>query len=308
MRLRPAAETKVRRGHPWVYAESVRDQNREGEAGELAVVYDRRDRFLAIGLYDPHSPLRVRVLHTGKPETVDDAWWRGRLRRTIDLRASLIDDRTTGVRLINGESDGWPGLVLDRYGSVMVLKLYTAAWLSRLDELKTWLGEVVGCERLILRLSRNVREQFGEAGLTDGASLLGEPVTSPVHFLENGLAFQADVVKGQKTGFFLDQRENRARVRDLSNGRSVLNAFSFSGAFSVYAASGGARSVTDLDISAHALESAKANFDLNVKSGAVKGCEHVMVKEDVFQWLGDAKGRYDMILLDPPSLARKGKI
>jgi 23S rRNA (cytosine1962-C5)-methyltransferase len=134
LRVTAAAESVVRAGHPWLFADSVREQSRAGQMGELAVIYDRRDRFLAIGLFDPDSPLRVRVLHSGKPVTIDGAWWRERLRAAVERRAGLFDEETTGYRYIHGESDGWPGLVLDRYDATLVLKLYTAAWLPRFKE------------------------------------------------------------------------------------------------------------------------------------------------------------------------------
>src|SRR5688572_6883886 len=130
-RVTAAAETIIRGGHPWVFAESIRELNRNGDSGELAVIYDRNDRFLAVGLFDPESPLRVRVLHTGRPVQFDESWWRARLDTAIAKRTDILDERTTACRLINGESDGWPGLVLDRYGAVLVLKLYTAAWMPR---------------------------------------------------------------------------------------------------------------------------------------------------------------------------------
>jgi 23S rRNA (cytosine1962-C5)-methyltransferase len=126
-----------------------------------------------------------------------------------------------------------------------------------------------------------------------------------VVFLETGLGFEADVVRGQKTGFFLDQRENRRRVETLASGRNVLNAFSFSGGFSLYAARGGARSVTDLDISAHALESAGRNFALNRASPAVAHCQREAVQADAFAWLGESGRVFDLVILDPPSLAKR---
>src|SRR5215475_14397978 len=135
LRVSAAAETQLRAGHPWVYEDSVREQNREGVTGELAVVYDRNDKFLAVGLFDADSPIRVRVLHAGKPQTVNHEWWQARLEAPLALRQGLFDERTTGWRCINGESDGWPGLVLDRYDDTLVLKLYTAAWLPRLEEI-----------------------------------------------------------------------------------------------------------------------------------------------------------------------------
>jgi len=215
LRISPAAEKQVRAGHPWVYDASVREQNREGESGELAVIYDRNDRFLAIGLFDPQSPLRVRVLHRGKPEVINKTWWRKHLERALDKRADLFDERTNGYRCINGESDRWPGLVLDRYAKVLVLKLYTAAWLPRLSEITEVILAVIQPESLILRSSRNI------PGKNDGQTLFGPVINAPVIFQENGLNFEADVVRGQKTGFFLDQRENRRTIESFAANRDL---------------------------------------------------------------------------------------
>jgi len=126
MRLMPRAETIVRRGHPWVFDESIREANREGETGELVVIYDRHDKFLAVGLLDIDSPIRVRILHRGKPQRIDGEWFRLRMEEALALRDGVADEKTTGLRLINGENDGLPGLVLDRYEGVLVLKLYTS--------------------------------------------------------------------------------------------------------------------------------------------------------------------------------------
>ena len=306
LRITAAAETAVRSGHPWVFSDSVLEANRPGMAGELAVIFDRKDKFLAVGLFDPDSPIRVRILHAGKPQTIDAAWWPTRLEQAVGRRRELFDASTTGYRLIHGESDGWPGLVLDRYDTSLVVKIYTAAWLPRLDEMVALFREKIPCERIVLRLSRNIQavaeNQFQRR---DGQVLLGTAPDGPVIFSENGVLFQADVLRGQKTGFFLDQRENRREVETLARGRRVLNAFSFSGGFSVYAARGGAVSVTDLDISAHALESAKANFSLNTNHPDVAACRHDTVQADVFEWMASGADRYDLIVLDPPSLAKR---
>ncbi len=302
-----AAENAVRRGHPWVFADRVRAQNRPGAMGELAVLYDRRDRFLALGLYDPSSPLRVRILHSGDPIELNASWWAGRLEAALGRRAGLFGPDTTAWRWIHGESDGWPGLVLDRYADVLVLKLYTAAWFPRLDDLAALLLDRLKPRSIILRLSRNTApDSSREPGPCDGSLLAGEALTSPVLFLENGLRFEAEVVRGQKTGFFLDQRENRARVGKLARDADVLNAFSFSGGFSLYAARGGARRVTDLDLSAHALASARRNFDLNRDLPQVAAVLHETVQADTFAWLAHPpERRFDLIILDPPSLARR---
>ena len=307
LRVKAAAESVLRSGHPWLFADSIREQNRAGQAGELAVIYDRKDRFLATGLFDPDSPIRVRLLHVGKPRTIDRDWWAERLTQALEARQGLFDEQTTGFRWINGESDGWPGLVLDRYDRTLVLKLYTAAWLPRLEETAGLITGRLRPERLVLRLSRNIqrlaRHQFGKA---DGEILLGPPLSGPVTFLETGLRFEADVLHGQKTGFFLDQRENRRQVEALARGRDVLNAFSFTGGFSLYAARGGARSVTDLDLSAHALAGAKRNFALNAANAFMASCRHEPVQADAFEWLKHQPGRrFDLVVLAPPSLAKR---
>ncbi len=287
----------MRRGHPWLFADSVLRQDRRGCAGELAVIYDRKNRFLAAGLFDPDSPIRVRVLQAGKPQTIDLYWWSERLQQARERRQNLFDEQTTGYRWINGESDGWPGLVLDRYDTTLVLKLYTAAWLPRLEEIIGLMVQQLHQERIVLRLSRNLRDvaqdQFAKK---DGEILFGPTLGEPVIFSETGLRFESEVLRGQKTGFFLDQRENRRNIEGLARGRSVLNAFSFSGGFSLYAARGGALVATDLDLSAHALRSASRNFALN----------HEVLQADAFEWLSaNPKRKFDLAVLDPPSFATR---
>ena len=306
LRITATAETIVRSGHPWLFADSIHESNRSGQLGELAVIYDRKDKFLAVGLFDPDSPIRVRILHAGRPQTIDFAWWQTRLEKPLAIRRNLFDAQTTGCRLIHGESDGWPGLVLDKYDSTLVLKIYTAAWMPRLDEILALFKEKIPCERIVLRLSRNIQSiAENQFQLRDGQVLFGPAPNAPVIFSESGIRFEADVLRGQKTGFFLDQRENRREVETLARGRRVLNAFSFSGGFSIYAARGGAKSVTDLDISAHALESAKRNFALNKSYPRVAACRHETLQADAFDWLASGEVKFDLIILDPPSLAKR---
>ena len=274
--------------------------------GELAVIYDRNDRFLALGLFDPSSPLRVRVLQAGKPRVVDRSFWNEKIEKPVQLRNGLFDDRTNGYRWVNGESDGWPGLVLDRYDTTLVLKIYTAAWLPWLDQIIQVVLDRLRPERIVLRLSRNVQEFAGRLGRIDGEVLCGGTVSGAVVFFETGLRFEAEVVRGQKTGFFLDQRENRRKIEGLAGGRRVLNAFSFSGGFSLYAARGGAGSVVDLDISTHALAAAQRNFSLNESDERISACEHQCIQGDVFEWLASNRDRkFGLIVLDPPSLAKR---
>ena len=306
LRVTAPAEAAIRAGHPWVYSESVREQNRPGALGELAVIYDRRDRFLAVGHFDPDSALRVRVLQAGKAAAIDADWWRARLEAAIARRAPLFDALTTGYRIINGESDGWPGLVLDRYGETLVLKFYAAAWLPQLEMLVALLKPRLLPRCLVLRLSRNIQALAqAQFQVLDGQCLLGAAPLEPVQFLEGGLHFAADVVRGQKTGFFLDQRENRKLAGELAAGGTLLNAFSFSGGFSLHAARAGATAVLDLDLSAHALAAARRNFLLNAADPRVAACSHEAVQADAFAWLARNTREFDVIVLDPPSLARR---
>ncbi|HID54060.1 MAG TPA: class I SAM-dependent rRNA methyltransferase [Anaerolineae bacterium] len=305
----PAAERSIRSGHPWVFENSIQKQSFAGRPGDLAILFDRKRRFLAVGLYDPTSSIRVRILQAGKQATIDAAWLQERLAATAASRSPLRHTDTTGYRLVHGENDGLPGLIIDRYGETYVIKLYTPAWIP-------WLPDVVGGltanaepERIILRLSRALqRQEEWLYGRQDGQTLLGEPPAAPILFRENGLTFEADVLRGQKTGFFLDQRDNRARVEALAEGKSVLNVFAYTGGFSVYAARGGASRVTSLDISPGALAAAKRNFAHNQDDPQVAACRHKIWSGDAFAGLAEmaAQGRlFDMVILDPPSFAKK---
>ncbi|MEP4077804.1 class I SAM-dependent rRNA methyltransferase [Haloferula sp.] len=302
LQLFPRAETAVRKGHPWVFGDSIKSQNRDGEAGEMAVMYDRQDRFMALGFYDPDSPIRVRIVHCGKPATIDRGWWLERALLAKERRAEVSGENTDGFRCINGESDGFPGLVADRYANTLVVKLYTPAWLRHWEEMESVLRDVFEPEFLVLRMSRNLSES---SELSEG--FRGSRGTKTVVFQENGIRFESAVVHGQKTGFFLDQRENRARVESLARGREVLNVFSFSGGFSLYAARGGAKTVTDLDISTHALESAERNFKLNASDPQITKVSHECVQADAFKWMDETDRKFDLIVVDPPSLAKRAR-
>ena len=322
LRVTPDAQRALRRGHPWLFDRAIVSQSAAGQPGDLAVVFDERRRFLAIGLYDPGSPIRVRILQHGSPATIDAAFFAGRLAAAADRRASLsavgegvrlvagpAGEETTGYRLVHGEGDGLPGLVIDRYDRVLVVKLYSAAWLPHLRDVLAGLAEVAPADAVVLRLSRATQRQPAALhGLADGATLAGTLATNPVIFRENGLLFEADVLHGQKTGFFLDQRENRARVEGLAAGRETLNVFAYTGGFSLYAARGGAPAVISLDISAPALAAAQRNFDLNHALPAVAAARHEMLVEDAFSGLARLArdGRlFDLVVVDPPAFAKQ---
>lgn len=302
LRITSAAERALRQGHPWLFDQAITSQSHPGRVGDLAVIFDKKRRFLAVGLYDPDSVIRVRILHVGKPASIDQAWFAGKLHAAAQRRDPLLAADTTGYRLVHGENDGLPGLVVDRYDGTLVVKLYTPAWLPHLQDVLSALMEVVPANRLVLRLGRSMR-QHNLYGLTDGLVLYGDELEAPVHFMENGLRFEADLLRGQKTGFFFDQRDNRARVEKISAGKSVLNVFAYTGGFSVYAARGGAREVVSVDVSAPALEAAVRNMGHNQLATS-----HEIIADDAFDVLArlKAEGRlFDVVIIDPPTFAQK---
>jgi 23S rRNA (cytosine1962-C5)-methyltransferase len=313
MRVTREAERVLRRGHPWLFDQAIRQQSHEGAPGDLAVIFDRQRRFLAVGLYDPHASIRVRILQYGKPAAINRDWFEAKLAAAVQLRAPLRqqtpDTATTGYRLVHGENDGLPGLVIDRYETTLVLKLYTPAWIPHLRDVCSALARVNPAEHLILRLSRAMLKQPQDRyGLSDGLILSGPGLDGPILFQENGLRFEVDPVCGQKTGFFLDQRDNRARVEKLASGKSVLNVFAYTGGFSVYAARGGARHIVSVDTSTPTLEAATRNLAHNRHIPDVAAASHESIAEDAFEVLARMKEnnrRFDMVVIDPPAFAQK---
>ena len=303
----PAAERSLRAGHPWLFENSIEKQNREGQAGDIAVIFDKKRRFLAVGLYDPDSPIRVKILHHKTSVTIGRNFFTERLQAAANIRAHLPAQGTTGYRLVHGENDSLPGLVIDRYGDVLVLKLYSAAWFAHLQDVLATLADVHPAQTIVLRLSRTVQESE-TYGLTDGMVIQGELSTSQVTFTENHLHFVADVIHGHKTGFFFDQRENRQRVMGLSSGKNVLDVFSYNGGFSLYAAAGGANSVLSVDISEPALRDARQLFELNANNPQVAQCQHEILAADAFaamqQLVADGQ-QFELVVVDPPSFANK---
>lgn len=300
--IKPAIEKHLRTGHPWLFDQAITKQTQQGQAGDIAVIYDHKNRFLGLGLYDPESPIRVKMLHVGQPITLDYHWIKQQLQKAIALREPLLSTMTDGYRVIHGENDGFPSLVIDRYSDTLVIKLYSAIWLPYLQEILSCLEELLPCTRWILRLSRGMQTTYG---ITDGQVLRGTPPTEPITFTENGVIFTADVIQGHKTGFFFDQRDNRAMVAELSRHKHVLDVFAYVGAFSVYAAKGGAHSVLSIDISAPALELAQKHIALNAP--VTKQTHFETQIGDAFallEKLSRQKKRFDMVIIDPPSFAK----
>jgi len=298
----------VRGGHPWVYADSIVSANpTSAPSGALAVIFDDKRRFAAIGLWDAESPIRIRVLHSGSPCPIDDDFWSERVVSARDVRSGLPDGGTTGYRIVHGENDGLGGLIVDRYADTIVLKVYSTAWLPHLPSILSAVSESLEPHRVIVRLGRLVaRSPETEAsGLKDGLTVVGDPPAGPVHFTEAGLTFEADVEAGQKTGYFLDQRDNRIRVASRSRGARVLDVFSSGGGFAVHAAAGGASLVHCVDISGPALAAARRNIFHN--SSSTRGAELRVSQGDAFEVmedLGRSGDLYDVVVVDPPAFAK----
>jgi len=303
--IKPAAERAVRDGHPWLFENSIRKQSKDGQPGDIAVIFDKKDRFLAVGLYDPASPIRAKILHHNSPAKVNRDFYRDKLSIAINLRQTILETDTNGYRVVYGEGDSLPGLIIDRYAEVLVMKIYTAAWFPHLRDIIACINELLPGKTIVLRLGRMAQDSE-TFGLGDGMVIQGNLTEQAVQFHENDLIFQADVIEGHKTGFFFDQRDNRFRVRQLSAGKRVLDVFSYNGGFSVNAAAGGAISVTSLDISAPALSDAKENMQLNQSNENVANCQHDTIIADAFeglQHLAQSGKTFDMVIVDPPTFA-----
>jgi len=281
----------------------------------VGVVFDRKGRFLAVGLFDPDSPIRLRILNQGTPVPVGPAFFRERVQAALDGRRTLLDDpQTTGFRLLNGEGDRLPGLVVDRYGPTLVMKLYSPVWLPRLREVVPPLVELLEPDAIIGLSSRKLANHpMCPPVLRGGALLHGSDPGAALPFLESGLHFQAHPVEGHKTGFYLDQRANRRQVEDdvrslaqAHRSVRVLNVFSYSGGFSLYAARGGAAQVTSVDRSEPALEQARRHFELNAQ--VAQATTHETLAGDAFQVmeeLGRQGERFHLVVVDPPSFAKE---
>jgi 23S rRNA (cytosine1962-C5)-methyltransferase len=296
--LNPGREKSLQHRHPWIFTGAVERIKGEPQSGETVAVRDTHGAFLALAAYSPKSQILGRVWTYRENETVDEAFLRARLARAIGLRQELAKT-TDGMRLVHGESDGLPGLVVDRYGDTLVMQVLSAGmerWRGTLVDL---LVELTSCANLYERSDAEVREL---EGLPARAGILRGVLPVPLIIREHGLKFYVDVEKGQKTGFYLDQRDNRRRVGELANDKDVLNCFCYSGGFSLSALQGGARSVLSVDSSAEALALARENVKLN--NLAADRAE--WLEADVFKSLRlmrDQGKSFDLIVLDPPKFA-----
>lgn len=299
IQLKKGKEESLKRFHPWIFSGAILRMDEGIEEGELVklVTFDRE--FVAIGHYQIGS-IAVRIL-SFSDVNIDQEFWRSRLKAALDMRVAIgIADNPTNntYRLVHGEGDSLPGLIIDCYGKTAVMQAHSVGMhVERLpicEALRSVMGSRV--EHVFYK-SETTLPFKAELGQQDGFLYGGSDDNVAV---ENGLKFHVDWLKGQKTGFFVDQRENRSLLEKYAKNRSVLNMFCYTGGFSVYAMRGGAKLVHSVDSSAKAVELTKANVELNFPSDA----RHAAFCDDAFKYLDAHDAQYDLVVLDPPAFAK----
>ncbi|MDD3528430.1 MAG: class I SAM-dependent methyltransferase [Gallionellaceae bacterium] len=300
--LLPDKERSVLRRHPWLFAGSVGRLVGQARPGDTVEVLSDRLKPLGRGAYSPASQVRARMWSFDPAEGIDDVFFKRRVAQAVARRQALADLRDQdGLRLIHGESDGLPGIIADRYGDTVVIQLTSAGAEKWRRAIVNALVQATGCSRVYERSDSEVRAMEGLAPVTGWVH--GEAPAAPVTVLEHGVRMAVDVEGGHKTGFYLDQRDNRRLLGELAAGRAVLNCFCYTGGFSLQALAGGAASVLSIDSSGPALDQARANLALNPQLPAARA---EWLEADVFQALRDfrkAGRQFDLIVLDPPKFA-----
>ncbi|MBO4999996.1 MAG: class I SAM-dependent rRNA methyltransferase [Bacteroidaceae bacterium] len=297
--LKAGKEESLKRFHPWVFSGAIARIEGEPEEGEIVDVYTSKKEFIACGHFQIGS-IAVRVL-TFRQEEVNADFWKHRLEVALDLRCSLglVDNPENNTyRLVHGEGDNLPGLIIDVYGQTAVMQAHSAGMHVYRMEIADALMEVMGDRvRHIYYKSETTLPYKADLGPENGFIKGGSPENVA---LENGLKFHVDWLKGQKTGFFVDQRENRHLLERYSKGRNVLNMFCYTGGFSFYAMRGGANLVHSVDSSAKAIDLTNQNVELNFPGDE----RHQAFAEDAFKYLDRMGDQYDLIILDPPAFAK----
>ena len=297
--LRRGKEESLKRFHPWIFSGAVMNLEGNPEEGDVVTVLDNQHNFLCQGHWQVGS-IAVRVLTFGQ-KPIDDAFWQKRLGEALGVRQAIgLADSEAGdtYRLVHGEGDLLPGLVIDVYGKTAVMQAHSVGMHVSREQIAVALKQVMG-ERLDSIYYKSETTLPIKAAIDGGNGfLLGESHTDVA--VENGLRFHIDWLKGQKTGFFVDQRENRSLLERYSHGRSVLNMFCYTGGFSVYALRGGAKLVHSVDSSSKAVELVRANVELNFPAEP----RHEAFAEDAFRFLDDMTVPYDLVVLDPPAFAK----
>ena len=299
--LKPGREKSLLRRHPWVFSGAIADVDGNPQPGETVEILTSKGDFLARGAYSPHSQIAVRVWTFDRKEPISPSFFLARIGQAVRLRQAFIDThRESACRLVYAESDGLPGIIVDQYGAFLVCQFLTAGAEYWRQEIITQLQSLLPLEGIYERSDPEVRTK---EGLIPRAGLLaGQMPPGLIQIREGPCRFWVDIVGGQKTGFYLDQRENRALVAACSQGAEVLNCFAYSGAFGIFALSGGAAHVINVDSSPVALDLAKRNGPLNGFTDAA--LENI--EADVFHILRsfrDSDRQFDLIVLDPPKFA-----
>lgn len=299
--LKPGREKAVLRHHPWIFSGAIQSVSGQPNSGETVAIHDANGCFLAQAAYSPESQIRARVWNWDAETPINREFLKRRLQNAIQLREKWINrQHTTAYRLVHAESDGLPGLVVDRYGDVLVMQVTSAGAEVWREDILDLLEQLLSPQAIYERSDVTVRTL---EGLQERTGLLrGSLLPQPMIITENSLSYQVDLVSGQKTGFYLDQRDNRALGREIAQGKSVLNCFAYTGGFTLAALAGGAESVLSIDSSADALEAARQNVALN---GLPEDrCEWIV--GDAFhelRTLRDRAAQFDLVVLDPPKFA-----
>lgn len=306
--LQAGRDEAVRRFHPWIFSRAIGRTEGELADGDIVEVYDRKGEYLATGHYHDGS-IAVRLFSfaaiAGGPVTPDVAYWMNKLTRIRALRQAILSDSkgvTNCYRLIHGEGDGCTGLIIDMYNGVAVVQAHSIGMhrerMLITDALRAVFGDDL--QAVYDKSAETLPEQYG-ATVQNGYLFGRTPVPHPVQ--ENGHTFLVDWITGQKTGFFLDQRDNRSLLAQYAAGKKVLNAFCYSGGFSVYALSAGAEQVHSVDVSKKAIDLTNQNVDANLGDG-IDGSHHEAYADDVMHYLKAHDHQYDVVVLDPPAYAK----
>ncbi|MEN3110427.1 class I SAM-dependent rRNA methyltransferase [Uliginosibacterium paludis] len=300
--LAPGKERSVMRRHPWIFAGSVAKLAGRSKPGDTVEVYNERGQLMGRAAYSPESQIRARMWSFDAEESIDHGFFKRRVAACVARRAAHPQlAGQDGLRLIHGESDGLPGVIADRFGKVVVLQITSAGGEKWRDAIVAGLVQATGCVCVYERSDSDVRKLEGLEPRT--GVVYGELPTGPLTIRENGVTMEVDVVSGHKTGFYLDQRDNRLLTGQLSAGRAVLNCFCYTAGFSLQALAGGATSTLSIDSSGPALETAKRNLALNPQLDAARA---EWWEADVFEALRKLRSdgrKFDLIVLDPPKFA-----